>query len=136
MSRHIRGTVAELISLQTVVDEIVLETATLQVHAAQAMIGTYPQAPPGILLYRGDTIIHQTVGYLIVFQFLTIKVIAIKTRGSTHPEFAVVFAGNSHRDTIIGTVGAEGLRPTVALDIKTTDAHRCRCIDALTVGRD
>ena len=100
------------------------------------MVGSYPHASPGILFNRGDAIIHQSVGNLIVFQFLTIKVIAIKTRSCTHPEFAVVFAGNSHWDTIIRTIGAEGLRPTVALDIKTTDAHRCRCIDALTIGRD
>ena len=74
-----RGTVAELIRLQTVIDEVVAGLAVFRVQTAQSVVSTYPKASRLVSLYRCDAVVGQAALDGQAFQFALFQVVAQQT---------------------------------------------------------
>ena len=131
-----RGTVAELIALQTVVGKVVHLCALLGIEEGETVVGRYPQHTFTVALDRGDTIGGQSVGSGVFGGLFRLQIVAEEARTRAIPQLAIVFAGYTDRHTIVETVDTKGLGPTATGDIETTDAHRRGHIEAFPVRRN
>ena len=74
--RRPRGTVAELVRLQSVVDEEVAGLPRLGIQAAQSVVGTYPEASRLVLFDGGDAVVSQSALDSQPLQFALLQVVA------------------------------------------------------------
>ena len=130
------GSVAELIRLQTVVDEETLGKACAGIMTAKAVVGTNPEATLQVLLDRGDAVVSESLLGSVMLQFALLEVVAVKSVVGSYPQSSVEHLDDAARCSVVETVLPEGGGPAVFLDVETADTHGGGNKNALAIGRD
>ena len=128
-----RGTVAELIALQTVVGEVVHLGSLLGIEEGKTVIGGNPEHTLTVALYRRDAVHGQTVGSGVGVRLLRLQVVAEESLTRAVPDVAVILTGHTDGHAVVQTVAVEGLRPAATGNVETAESHRRGGIEALTV---